>query len=1573
MDENLESNILIKTKFARPNREGIISTGKDLDLIEKKLIKLTANPWIIKLAVDDKDLERYKLQARRAAQKEATAVAGGGAGAGPLGGGITGGFSNPAADNLLSRRLKVAGDTVTLTEKERQILGSIEQTRTRIRDEEGERNDLILDELNLQKQLLISDEKRARVAAIRRREDQRQARLAAEGRQLGQTVREDVSRGQFPLTFGQGDSFLFDRIQAAEREAVQVRAIREKERSRELLSIQGHEKKVAAEHVKSTLTQIGQAEKARNSVVQSFEKSIQAMLRMDDKFKREELGLQLKQDRRIASGHAKATLSEIAEAEARRNSVVRTFEKSINQMNKLDDKFAKEDIQRQFKQDAAVADSHRKTTLKQIDNQEKVKKNAIKAMDDAINRMKAMDEKFEQQETRQVLRGQQRMDARQAADYRRNLERVSRQQGAQAGVQQALGQGFVARPDTTSYDTVTNQMTRIHNLTRTTGNAFTGYKVEVLRANEATGVIKGELLEGARAMKFLGDSTVRAIAKVALWTVATTAVFGAMLAIRQASTEIAQLEENTVFLARVGREFAGGSNAFEDRYESARKLTDQIIELTTVIGGNAAEAQRAAAIFARAGRDEQETLEATRVALLAARIAELEVEDAARLLSAAMLQFDLSAGQLLPTLDSLNTLSNRYRVSTDDLLQSISRTGAVYAEHNGRLTELASLTAVVSQATARSGAEIGNALKTISSNLDRLEVQQSLFDKMGVSTVNFEGNAKSLGQVLIEIRSRMDELSTAEQKQLGLQIAGIRQRNILVSSIDEVDNAVIAENKTLLESGSAMTEFRESAGTVTAALDRLRGTLIQIAEQGGAQIRTFVTTLLNILNVVLKLLTVFDGLPIKILIAVAGFRLLQRAIGGAYLATASFVQSTLASISANQLAGASLLSRAGASAAFTAATNAATASVTAFNLATGLGAVALIASVTLLNEASVAATTYADALNESSSGIEQSIEAENRKQQALANTTAVVSRLIQEYDRLNAEGKPEEANKIRQRAERIAASTRTATSPGIDLSGGNFSIENLVAQERALETDILKAKQGELNRLYRYQTEALAESTGELAKQQLILANLGGAPGRLTLSGYESRAEIEREVIRILEEQAKLRRDMEETDQTITNNKEQELDLNEKGLEHDRLRSRILKDRIEFEDIGIRQGKRDFRSAIDPFVSAKLTQESFAEIDTATEDALDNLNQILDLRKEIGSQELAEDFKRVNDLLKQRRDLYQKISELTIKTHREGVGTIFGTRNELITRAGEIALDRERGLSNASQYSDPIAKIDLQRQQQLRRLKEAESASSELSTLGGLQAAREEQQAAITRLKELEADKAISILEAEKNIALERKKSADEAARALGSLSEEDKLRVRAQAAYFSANPAARVDVATQFGMDAASSGILNRFFAGRAEDLSEDRSGLADTLSAAGFGSTRDLERGAADVAAARGGRTDQQILTAALNTINQMQEQLMRARGDQQIGGLGDLGASIGFGAGAFAPGGGVDTSITGVISGDKIRLEPLIESFEEAVTVRYQELVDELTERVRAMYEAERALNKKNRPRVAGGAVE
>lgn len=1011
-------------------------------------------------------------------------------------------------------------------------------------------------------------------------------------------------------------------------------------------------------------------------------------------------------------------------------------------------------------------------------------------------------------------------------------------------------QGFTRASESTKNFTVGTQnlTTSVTEFRRITGSALTGnLAVEIAKVDSETGRLTQTALSGSKAMRYLGDSFTNAVAKVGLWFAATTAIFLFAKGAREAVSQMQELEANTIFLARVGQ--ALGSN-FQDRLGEARLLTTGITEMSAAIGVDAIASQRAAAVFLRAGQDRIQALESTKAAMMAAKIAELEVEDAAKLLASAQKQFNLSSSQLLPTLDSLNSLSNKYVVSTNDLLQAISRAGKVYADSNGHLEGLAATTAIVAQTTRRSGAEIGNAIKTIQSRLASPEVSGTLMEKLGVSLYDAEGRAKDLTKVLMQLQSAMIGLSDAQKNQLMVTIAGARQVNILRNAMENVVDIALAEAQALRDSGSATEESIESSSSLTSALGRLKGQFTALVDSANnSAVSSMISGFVNLLSLILRMANAFDGLGVKVALLSTVF------IGILAITYRYGAQISLAATLTRQFM-VQLVSTGNAANAYAAAMNAAGISTQRFAVSLGyaiaitgalmLLAVAINGIAESISAAEIAAEKMAKSFNDAA-------ESANREHRAIQTLTAALEEQIAIQRRLNELKKK-----------------------GVDVSKEEEKVKkNVQSLGSALGWQGMSSYSG---------------TEGELQWMESQAANERKKAGKEEAKAILDQIGLQKELLRKKKEEVALTRTPQQIQDDINagknvnennvpldkeleksvNLRKQERDIQTQILELEVKKAAAIKssntDPLSAEDAKrvVRGNKaiRDFEQFEKTRVSENSlsTGSGFMEMSNLEEQyySLDDIkNDLMSVAKgfQAGSAEAEKYAEQLNKVVIEQEKIRYSVNSLAIKQMQNAYSDKFSSSSAIETSfsASRSQLDfartqgKGKGGMRFEGYNAIKSEIEAAKRNAMDRQKTIPnilgSGMSNIEKIAAVNAQQKQVADLLAKAREGEVRAAQELLKIELEITKERINQNKEAAKAAGLLSDEDKIRLLMQQDFFNKNPQKKLTKMDAFFADSTSNSLVNQFNPSRLDfDPNDPNNARFDNFFGKDFGIDQSL-----------------------------------------------------------------------------------------------------------------------------------
>lgn len=309
---------------------------------------------------------------------------------------------------------------------------------------------------------------------------------------------------------------------------------------------------------------------------------------------------------------------------------------------------------------------------------------------------------------------------------------------------------------------------------------------------------------------------------------ASTAVLGtAVASFRSLAKATIDVEKN---LTDVNRILQLNTNTLQ---EFSRALFD--ISKRTATSFN--EASKALLEFSRQGLDAEETLKRTSDALTLTRLAGLGAEASVAALTATVNGFSKSGITTTQVLNKLVAVEQAFAVSARDLSEGLARTGQAAQEAGVDIDQLNALISAAQQKTARGGAVIGNALKTIFTRLQRTDTLDQL-ERFDIAVRNVEGNILPATQILQNFANAYYGIADAQRAQLAEQVAGVYQVNVLKALLSDLNSEQSIYSSALKVGTSATNEASIANAklnqTLSALLTQLGNNTQQLASTIGS-------------------------------------------------------------------------------------------------------------------------------------------------------------------------------------------------------------------------------------------------------------------------------------------------------------------------------------------------------------------------------------------------------------------------------------------------------------------------------------------------------------------------------------------------------------------------------------------------------------------------------------------------------------------------------------------------------------------------------------------------------------------
>lgn len=354
------------------------------------------------------------------------------------------------------------------------------------------------------------------------------------------------------------------------------------------------------------------------------------------------------------------------------------------------------------------------------------------------------------------------------------------------------------------------------------------------------------------------------VGKVSGWASAVT--------VYQKAVELAAY--STGRLIDVGAQTARLSQVFNGVGGSAKQLTDDILALAVVNGRTTAEAMESAVQWSRLGLNRFQVQEAVRVSLIASNVAEIDAATATKYLSSIMAAYSFSVGDLEGVLGQLNNTSNKFNVTNEDLLTGIARSASVARQAGLSFGELQGIIGATVGQTGQTGANIGNALKSVLVSLADPTIQKFLRQNFKIDFTTNTGEINSATQNLRQLWEVYQGLNNAERQNLARTVAGRTQASRFVAILDSyvqgqrlAIDGTLNLNSALVENQKITATLKSQVEGLKAAWDRLivnRGTNASRLLSGNSPVdilTEYVRTYKNLINLPSPAVALMKYLP----------------------------------------------------------------------------------------------------------------------------------------------------------------------------------------------------------------------------------------------------------------------------------------------------------------------------------------------------------------------------------------------------------------------------------------------------------------------------------------------------------------------------------------------------------------------------------------------------------------------------------------------------------------------------------------------------------------------------------------
>lgn len=193
--------------------------------------------------------------------------------------------------------------------------------------------------------------------------------------------------------------------------------------------------------------------------------------------------------------------------------------------------------------------------------------------------------------------------------------------------------------------------------------------------------------------------------------------------------------------------------------------------------------------FTRQGLSATDSIKATAAVFTLARLSTASTDQVVQGLVATLATFNEGSSDYIKVIDKLAALDAKFATSAADIVEGIKRVYAVADDAELEFDKLLALIAATKEISSRSESVIGNALKTIITNLQNKTVQYKL-EKLGVVMRDVDGNILPIDMALGSITSRFKAIDEMPQVTLLELVAGKFLADTMKSMIEAIETGL---------------------------------------------------------------------------------------------------------------------------------------------------------------------------------------------------------------------------------------------------------------------------------------------------------------------------------------------------------------------------------------------------------------------------------------------------------------------------------------------------------------------------------------------------------------------------------------------------------------------------------------------------------------------------------------------------------------------------------------------------------------------------------------------------------------
>lgn len=327
--------------------------------------------------------------------------------------------------------------------------------------------------------------------------------------------------------------------------------------------------------------------------------------------------------------------------------------------------------------------------------------------------------------------------------------------------------------------------------------------------------------------------------------------------------------------------------------EQTKQLVSEYSSLAQQLGSTTTEVASAADGWMRQGYDVKETNELVTDSMMLSKLGQIDSAEATTALTSSLKGYKLEVADGISVVDKLTAVDMEAAASAGGVATAMAKCASSANLAGVSMNDLIGYLAEVKQVSQDNDESVGTFAKTLFARMGNIKAKNLIDPETGESLSDVEtvlsgvniklrdsnSNFRNFSEVLKEVADNWNNYSNVQQHAIAAAFAGTRQQDKFIILMENMDEALRLSTVAAESAGSAQEKYANAylpsveaaQNNVTAAFEKFSQAVLDSGLVSG----TF-NAASGILGFLTNLVSVADGLPVKIIAIVSAIALLDK-------------------------------------------------------------------------------------------------------------------------------------------------------------------------------------------------------------------------------------------------------------------------------------------------------------------------------------------------------------------------------------------------------------------------------------------------------------------------------------------------------------------------------------------------------------------------------------------------------------------------------------------------------------------------------------------------------------------------